>query len=294
MKTKYRIILILAIAAVLSATALYCRAAEDVNKNEDNIWSEDMAKHGRFKLTDEAIEHIISQLIETDPNKAKELKQLQEKDPAKFKDELKQVMREQFGKKFREHGVMRPEPLPRGMLHGPEGMPPAPGIPWRYDKYLEWLKINYADEAKRLTEFSTKDPNIYWRQLGHSMKKYGRIAEASVENPQLAEVLKEDLALRQQQDKLLEQIKTAGNKEKEALINELKEVLNHRFDAILKRKQIEYEHLLKKLERLKKEVEQRSAKVEKWKDAEFKNESVKARLEELLGKTDEFKWDEGD
>jgi predicted nuclease with TOPRIM domain len=73
----------------------------------------------------------------------------------------------------------------------------------------------------------------------------------------------------------------------------LKEVLNHRFDAILKRKQIEYEQLLKKLERLKKEVEQRNAKVEKWKDAGFKNESVKARLEELLGKTDEFKWNEG-
>ncbi|MDD5063387.1 MAG: hypothetical protein PHQ35_01325 [Phycisphaerae bacterium] len=297
MKTKYGIILVLAIATVLSATALCCRAAEDVNKKEDNIWSEDTAKrgHGRPELTEEKIEHIMNQLAETDPNKAKELKQLQENNPEKFKAELRNVMREQFGKKFRKHVEKRPEPFgPRGMQHGPEGMPPGAGMPWRHDKYLDWLKENYADEAKKLAELSTKDPNLYWKQLGLSMKKYGRIAEAARENPQLAEVLKKDLALRQQQDKLLEQIKTAGDKEKEALLNELKEVLNHRFDAILKRKQIEYEQLLKKLERLKKEVEQRSAKVEKWKDAGFKNESVKARLEELLGKTDEFKWNEGD
>ncbi|MFA5252056.1 MAG: hypothetical protein WC454_05685 [Phycisphaerae bacterium] len=297
MKAKYRIILVLAMAAVLSVTALYCRAAEDVNKKEDNIWSEDTAKgeHGRPELTDEKIESIMSQLAETEPNKAKELKQLQEKDPEKFKAELRDVMREQFGKKFREHAEKRPEPFGlRGMQHGPEGMPLGAGMPWRYDKYLDWLKENYADEAKKLAELSTKDPNLYWKQLGHSLKKYGRIAEASVENPQLAEVLKEDLALRQQQDKLLEQIKTADDKKKEELVNDLKEVLNHRFDAILKRKQIEYEHLLKKLERLKKEVEQRSAKVEKWKAAESKNESVKSRLEELLSKTDEFKWDEGD
>ncbi len=297
MKAKYGIIPALIIAAVLSAAALYCRAAEDVNKKEDNIWSEDSAKgeHRRLELTDERIEHIMSQLAKTEPNKAKELKQLQEKDPEKFKAELKNVMREQFGKKSRERGEMRPEPLgPRSRMHGPEGVPPGPGTPWRYDKYLDWLKENYADEAKKLTELNTKDPNLFWKQLGESLKKYGRIAEAAAENPQLAEVLKEDLALRQQQDKLLEQIKTADDKKKEELVNDLKEVLNHRFDAILKRKQIEYEHLLKKLDRLKKEVEQRSAKVEKWKAAEFKNESIKSRLEELLSKTDEFKWDDGD
>jgi myosin heavy subunit len=179
------------------------------------------------------------------------------------------------------------------MPPGPGGMPPGVGMPWRYDKYLNWLKENYAEEAKKLAELSTKDIDLYSKQLKLSLKKYGRIAEAAIENPQLAAVLKEDLALKQQQDKLLGQIKTAGDKEKEELVKELKEVLNHRFDAILKRKQIEYEQLLKKLERLKKEVEQRNAKVEKWKDAGFKNESVKARLEELLSKTDEFKWDEG-
>jgi hypothetical protein len=314
MKTSYGIILVLAIAAVLSTTALYCRAAEDVNKKEvksteplppppggvvekENIWSEDAAKgeHGRFELTEEKIERIMNQLAKTDPEKAEELKQLQAKDPEKFKAEIREVMREQFGKRFRERMEKRSEQHSKkfGEPFGPGGMPPGVGMPWRYDKYLNWLKENYAEEAKKLAELSTKDTDLYSKQLELSLKKYGRIAEAARENPQLAEVLKEDLALRQQQDKLLGQIETAGDKEKEKLVTELKEVLNHRFDAILKRKQIEYEQLLKKLERLKKEVEQRNAKVEKWKDAGFKNESVKARLKELLGKTDEFKWNKG-
>jgi hypothetical protein len=335
MKTSYRIILVLAMAAVLSTTALYCRAAEDVNKEEvksteslppppggvvekEDIWSEDAAKGepGRLELTKERIERIMNQLAKTDPAKAEELKQLQAKDPEKFKAELREVMREQFGKRFRERmeersgqhmkeggkpfgpGGMPPDscnmpPGPGGMPFGPGGMPPGVGMPWRYDKYLNWLKENYAEEAKKLAELSTKDANLYSKQLELSLKKYGRIAEAARENPQLAAVLKEDLALKQQQDKLLGEIKAAGNNEKEESVKELKEVLNHRFDAILKRKQIEYEQLLKKLEGLKKEVEQRKAKVEKWKDAGFKNESVKARLEELLGKTGEFKWNEG-
>ena len=85
------------------------------------------------------------------------------------------------------------------------------------------------------------------KQLGLSLKKYGRIAEAARENPRLAEVLKKDLELRQQQDKLLEEIKAAGDKDKEELVKDLKEVLNNRFDVIVERKQIEYEQLSKSL-----------------------------------------------
>jgi hypothetical protein len=320
MKAKYGIISILAIAAILSATALFCRAAEDVNKEEvkstesspapsgtaekEDIWSEDTAKgeHGRPELTAEKIERIINQLAETDPNKAEQLKQLQAQDPEKFKAELRDVMREQFGKRIKEHMEKQTEPIgPEDMLpergmqrrgepFGRGHMPPEMEMRWRYDKYLEWLKENYADEAEKLAELNKRDPNAYWKQLGLSMKKYGRIAEASRENPRLAEVLKKDLALRQQQDKLLEEIQAAGDKDKEGLINELKEVLNNRFDVIVERKQIEYEQLLYRLETLKKDVEHRKAEMEKWKDTKFKDGSVKARIDELLGKSDKFTW----
>jgi hypothetical protein len=333
MKTSYATILVLVTASLLSTAVLQCRAAEDVNKEQDSIWLEDTAigEHGRPELTAERTEHIMAQLAKTDPNKAEQLKQLQQEDPEKFKAELKKVMREQFGKKFKEHMGKRPEPfglggmpgsacnVPSPVMPSPNGMPMLPeigmqrhgepfgpghimpemGMNWRYDKYLDWLKENYPDVAKQLEEArkhaeqNGNDANRwreYWKQFGLSLKKYGRIAEAARENPRLAEVLKKDLELRLQQDKLLGEIEAANDKDKDELIKDLKEVINNRFDVIVERKQIEYEQLLEKLERLKNDVEQRKAKMEKWKDTKFKEESVKARLEELLGKSDKFTW----
>jgi hypothetical protein len=329
MKTNYITILVLAVATVLFTTALHCRAAEDANKEGDNIWSEDTAKgeHRRFELTEEKIERIMKRLAETDPNKAGQLKQLQEKDPEKFKTEIREVMRERFGKKFRKRMKERMERFgPGGMSAGPCNVPPIPcpmpgpndmppgmgmqrhiepfgpghimpemGMHWRYDKYLDWLKENYADTAKQLEEakkLAEQDGNWhkYWKQFGLGLKKYGRIAEAARENPRLAEVLKKDLELRLQQDKVLGEIENAKDKEKEELIKELNGVLSNRFDVIVERKQIEYEQLLERIEMLKKDVEQRKAKMEKWKDAKFKDDSVKARLDELLGKSDRFTW----
>jgi DNA repair exonuclease SbcCD ATPase subunit len=315
MKTSYLTILVL---AAVAAAVLPCRAAEDINKGEDSIWSE-YAARGRFELTDEKIERILNRLAETDPEKTEELKKLRAEDPEKFKTELREVMREQFGKKRRERMKERLESLGPGMppnpcnVPGPKGMHmqkhgepfgpghimPEMGMGWKYDKYLDWLKENYPyvekqlEEAKKLAEQSKNDADRwreYWKQFGLSLKKYGRIAEAARENPQLAEVLKKDLALRQQQDKLLEEIETATDEEKEELVKELKEVVNSRFDVIVERKQIEYEQLLNRLERLKNEVEKRKAKIEKWKDTKFKDESVNTRLEELLTKSDKFTW----
>jgi hypothetical protein len=296
MKTGYGAILALTMAVVLSTAVLPCRAAEDVNKNEDNIWLEDIAKgeHGQFELTAEKIEHIMRRLAESDPNKAEQLKQLQQKDPENFKSELRKVMRQQISERFKERGErqqgqMRPMRM-RGEPSEHGRRPPEMGMRWRIDKYLDWLKANYPDEAAKLAELSEKDMDLYQRQLNLSLKKYGRIAEAAAENPKLAEVLKKDLALREQQDKLLGAIETANDKEKEELIKELNDVISNRFDVIVERKQIEYEQLLGRLEMLKKDIEQRKTRMEKWKDAKFKEDSVKARLEELLGKSDKFTW----
>jgi hypothetical protein len=129
------------------------------------------------------------------------------------------------------------------------------------------------------------------RQLAIDMKKYRRIQEVSEENPALAEVLKQNLALNDKCDQLLKQISAAKNDaDKKTLTAELEKVLGSKFDLIVKRKQMEYEGLRQKLESLKVEVQKSEANVEKWKGAEFKNSSVKARLEELLNKQEKFEW----
>jgi len=172
------------------------------------------------------------------------------------------------------------------------GMPGMPGMGMhrRHGELLEWLEKHHPEEAGRLRDMRADRPELFERRMGLGLKKYGRILEAMRENPELAEVLKQDLELKQQRDELLREIETADDDERRELIGELEEVISSRFDLIVRRKQIEYEQLLRKLERLKKRVEESEAKVDKWKDTAFKKESVKARLEELVGETDEFKW----
>ena len=290
-----------------------CGAAE---KEEKTIWSENepKQKHRRFELTDEKIEHIMNRLKETNAEKAKELEKLREKDPEKFKAELRKVMRERFGKRFREYRKEHSERMGRhsermkrhsermkehwgqymkrcGGPFGGGDWPRGMGLPgMRHGRYFEWLEENYTDEAEKLAELIEKDVDLYLKQLGLSLKKYGRIAEAAMENSELAEVLKEDLELKKKRGRLLRRIGAASDDERGELVKELEEVVSSRFDLIVKRKQIEYEQMLKKLEKLKKRVEVSESKVEKWKDAEFKKESVKARLGELVGETDEFRW----
>ena len=293
MKTRYLTILVLAMVVVLLTAPLPCGAAEKEGKT---VWSEDKPGRGhkRFELTEERIERIMNRLKETNAEKAEELSQLREKEPEKFKAELRKVTREQFGKRLRERGKERSERhmrRPRG--GGPPGFDPdmpGMGMHRRHGELLDWLEKHHPEEAERLRDMRADRPELFERRMGLGLKKYGRILAAVRENPELANVLKEDLELKQQRDELLKEIEAASDEEKQELVEELKEVISSRFDLIVKRKEIEYEQLLRNLEKLKKRVEESEAKVDKWKDAEFKKESVKVRLEELVGKTDKFRW----
>jgi chromosome segregation ATPase len=194
---------------------------------------------------------------------------------------------------------------PEGPMHGAgpemgygapfEGARPEMMREWmqgRSEEYTKWLKENYPDEATKLEQLKEENPGQYMRASGINWKKYGRIYQASKDNPQLAAVLKEQMALKEKRAELLKQIKaTTDEKQKKALTGELEQVVGQQFDVIVKRKQIAYEDLTKKLEELKKEVEQRKAEVEKWKSKDFKNEQVKKRLNELINEKEKGEWD---
>jgi len=297
MKKNYVTILVLAIVMVVLTAPAPCRAAE---KEEENIWSENKPRrgHGRFELTEEKIERIMNRLKEANPEEAKELEQLREKDLEKFKAELRKVMHERFGKKFREHRKERSERHMRRPHTGGPGMPgmppgmPGMGIHRRHGELLEWLKKNYPEEAEKLAGLKEKKPKLHMRQMALTLKKYRSIFEAEKENPELAEVLKEDLELKKQRNQLVRKIRAASDKgEKKKLVKNLEEAISSRFDLIVRRKQVEYEQLRKKLRKLREQVKQSEAEVEKWKDDKFKKENVKARLEELVSRTEKFKWD---
>jgi hypothetical protein len=308
---RYVTILILATAAaMLLAGPLPCRAAEEV---EENIWDDDRpgprprrAPTRRVELTEERIEHIMSHLAENHPEKAEQLKRLREDDPERFRAELRRMMKERFGRRHREATKARNGPW-EGELEGkrpprPPRRPappltrprrPQPRRPGRPPQaYIEWLEKNYPDQATELAELKEKDPDLYKRKTWLSYRRYRRIYDAARKNPELGKILKEDFELKSQRDELLEQIGAAADDaEKATLVKELEEVISARFEVILKRKQVEYEELLQRLEEMKKEVNTSKAELENWKDAQFKQVNVKTRVKELVGGVEKFKWD---
>lgn len=284
-----RIFVLATIIAVLAVIALPCLGGEE---------DEPRGEHRRHELSGEFVDRVLERMAQDNPDKAKELIRLRKENPEKFKAEFREILQ-----KFapREHMGGPPHPEMEGPGRGDHGRGGGGrdggserGRRMReqyIEEHLEWLGKNYPEDANKLAELKEKNPEHYPRRLGISIRKYHRIIDAEKENPELAEVLKENMELGKEQYQLVRKIAaTEDEAEKEELVAELKEVVNRKFDLIIKRKQIAYEQLFKKLEELKKEIEESKASVEKWNDAEFKSEKVKARLEELLSGKHKFRW----
>ena len=104
--------------------------------------------------------------------------------------------------------------------------------------------------------------------------------------------MKQQMELKGKRAELLKQIKaTTDEKQKKELTAELEQIVAQQFDLIVKRKQMGYEDLTKKLAELQKEVDQRKAEVEKWKGDDFKKQQVKQRVNELINETEKFEWE---
>lgn len=120
------------------------------------------------------------------------------------------------------------------------------------------------------------------------MRKYGRIMDAEKRNPELADILKEDLEIQDLRVELLEQIKQSNDKKREELVKQLEDLVSRRFDLIVRKKQLQYEDLQKRLQEMQAELKQRQLEVRKLQ--ETKDKALKERLEELIGQTEKVNW----
>lgn len=253
-----------------------------------------MMDKGQFEPTTEQMDHILAELKEKNPQKADELAKLREKDPNAFRAELRNVMRDQFMSRMREQ---------KGMQQGGPGGPPramqGPGMEMmrekmqeKTDDFLKCLKENYPDEATKLEQIKKDNPDQYMRAMMIAGKKYGPYCQAAKDDPNLAKVLKSQMELRNKRSELLKQLRaTTDEKQKKALTSELEQIVGQQFDLIVKRKQMAYEDLTKRLADLQKEVDQKKIEAEKWKGKDFKNQKVKERVTELLNEKEKFEWD---
>ncbi len=287
MELTRRVILVLAIVTVAAVTFLPCSAEE---KNEKDIWTEEGPRGPgrgprpgpgrgpgrgprRFEPTKEEIDRVMKSLQQSNPEKAKELARLREKDPNQFSIELRRYGREEFGKIIRERIDQ-----------------------WRKRRrteFLEWLGKAAPREAQELAKLTQTNPNLYAEKFELAWRKYERIYEEGRRNPELAEVLIEDLKLKQRRDELVKNIKAAqSDREKKKLIAELEDVVADRFDLIVRRKQIAYARLLGWLQELQKRITESENEIARWRDDSFKNDNVKKRTQDLVGETPtEFRWD---
>jgi len=276
MKPAHAILFVLGLATLVGMFSQHCQAQER-QENRRDIWAEDESRrprwgHQRPELTEKMIEHIMKDLQEKDPIKARELIRLRKQDPEKFEAELRKHGREEFGRVIRERMETRRQR--------------------REVEYVEWLEKNYPQDAQELARLKTEDPRLCISKFEHSLRRYGRIFEASKENPELAEVLKEDLELKKRRDELLRKIGQASSEqEKQALMMQLEEAVSNRYDLIVRRKQIAYEQLLAKLEKLKQQIKESNDEITKWTDEEFKAGNVKERIRYLIGEVSRFRWD---
>jgi len=286
MELSRRIILVLVLAAVVTVTVLPCSAAE---KDEKNIWTEGEPRGPgpgprpgpgrgpgrgprRVELTDEEIDRIMKGLQESNPEKAKELAKLRETDPNQFSFELRRHGHEELGKIIKERT--------------------AKFLSERREKFLEWLGKAVPREAQELAKLKKISPDLYAEKFELIRRKYWRIFVESKRNPELADVLLEDLRLKKRRDELLRNIKAVrSEKEKEKLVAELQEVVAGRFDLLVRRKQLAFERLLKRLEELQKHLRESRGEIFKWRDEKFKNENVKQRTLDLLEEPPKFNWD---
>jgi len=285
-------------------------AAEDEYKAESQpgMMGAGGARGMRLELTEERIERIMQMLRERAPERAKELEQLRSDKPEAFKKELRETI-QQFIERRRQEGAgqgeYRQRPRsgkmePGGMMGGGMmGGGMAGGMNGRgfgargrmqewTEELLGWLDENFPEKAERLRSIQEEHPEHFEKAIRYSLRKYRRIMDASEENPELAEVLKDDMRLKHKRWELIDKIKEAGEEDKKALIEELGAVISQRFDLIIKRKRIAYEHLKLELEALKQKVKEGEKDIENW--VKTKDKRVEERVKEVLGKMEEFKW----
>jgi hypothetical protein len=278
MAERRAILLAFIVAAMTAVFVVPCLAEEASEEKEKDIWTEDDRRGpprrgpGRFELSDEEIDRVMTSLRERDPAKADELARLRKEKPGEFRfalgrhggEELRKIMRQRAEAWWNR---IRTE-------------------------FLEWFAKNYSRESEELARLKATDPDLYIKKFDIVRDKYWRIFEEERRNPELAEVLKEDLELKERREALCRRLKGAkSEREKKRLAARLEEVVGQRYDLIVRRKEIAYERLLRWLEELTNRIKESRDEITKSQDPEVKAENVKRRMKELTEGISKFEWD---
>ena len=234
-------------------------------KKPDDIWISDTSHKGSH-ISKERINELLKRIKSDNPELAKKLEELRKSQSDKFHGEFfkaarKYLLSDQDKERFKAS----------------------------IGEYVEWLKENYPEEDAKLAKIQENSPDIYTRHVMMSKRRYGKIMDTQKKNPALAEIMKEDLHLNRRRYELVGKINKAKGKEAEKLKKELEEVVSARFDLVVRKKQLQYESLEKKIESIKRQIAKQKIAVQKLKDNKI--QATKERIEDLLSDKEKVKWD---
>ncbi len=270
-----RVAVLLAGLTVAGGLAVAQPTASEPKQAKNDIWRDEPKETPPWwqrDLSDDVINRMMKGIQQRDPAKAKRLSELRQKNPEQFKAQLREQGQAELDQILRERQDARRQE--------------------RNTKFIEWLKANYPNEEQTLTALKGKDPQLYLSAFDRLLKQYGYIFEADSSNPEMGKVLKEDRALKKREDELSVQIRAEkSDAKKQALGAELQDVIGKRYDLTVRRKEIAFEQLLKKLDELQKQVRESKDEIGKWRDPKIKQENVKQRTQSRTDNKVRFKWD---
>ncbi len=273
----YRVSLLLGLVVLLAGGVVPAGAGDRQEEQPEDIW-EDVPGPPQYPwwyrwLSDDAtVDRIMKGIEQRDPAKAKELAELRQKDPDRFKAELGR------------HGAEEIQEISRERFEAHRQR--------RQEEFLAWLRANYPKDEEDLARVKEKDPQLYIKTCERLLDQYGRIFEADSSNPELGAVLKEDLDLKRQRNDLLRRLRhEQSNAKKQEIETELEEIVARRYDLIVRRKEIAYEQLQRKLEDLQRQIKDSKDEIVKWQDLGLKQENVRRRIEALTEGQMRFRWD---
>ncbi len=233
-------------------------------------------------------EQMLSHLRKTDPNTAARLEKLRTENPARFRIELREAMRAAYARDippagpYRDKNNLSPN-VGKTIKLGVGPSKTAP-VDKAYEQHLNWMKENYPDEAKQLSGLKERDPNTYKEQLKISFDKYKNVEKASRDNPQLAETLKKELEIDEQIKKTLGDIKSAADEsQRQKRTEELRGLVGQKVDLDVQKRQIEHQQMLRRLEKLQKQIKTDEGELKKQQSAEVRSDKINTMLKEMTG-----------
>lgn len=158
----------------------------------------------------------------------------------------------------------------------------------KYVEFIEWLQQNFPDKAKDLLADRDKKPEEFVQKLTEVMKIYEPIQRADRYYPELGAALRKELELQAQLNQLIIDIGRAAPEDRPALIARLRENVSARFDNIIEKKQLMYNHLHNRLEVLQKRLEGQAKELEQLKAD--KEKSIEQRMKELIEQNEKINW----